>query len=165
MKIIRFLIAPVVGILLILVSVGGIQAVGHQVYPPPPAMAELAEQLPVAMLNQDPAKAAEIQSQLDAAIADYLTTAPVGAMLFVVGSWLAGSFVSAFVAAMITPVLRIPMALLMGLMVISSILILTGEISHPGWMPIVGVAGSLVAALLAGMIVDRFTRPRAASAS
>ena len=120
---------------------------------------------PVRFIDPKAAKIAEIKSQLDAAIAEYLPTAPTGALLFVVGAWIAGSFVSAFVAAMITPILRLPMALLMGLMVISTILIWTGEISHPGWMPIVGVAGSLVAALLAGMIVERFTRPRAASAS
>ncbi|MEC8320193.1 MAG: hypothetical protein VX012_02200 [Planctomycetota bacterium] len=165
MKIIRFLLAPIVGILLILVSVTGIQAVGHQVYPPPPNISELSEQLRVATLSRDQAKVEEIKPRLDAAIAEYLPTAPLGALCFVVGGWLAGSFVSAFVAAMITPILRVPMALLMGLMVISTILIMAREIPHPGWMPIVGMAGSLVATLLAGMIVDRFTRPRAVSAS
>lgn len=158
MKIIRFLIAPIVGILLILVSVTGIQAVGHQIYPPPSAMAELYEQRAAAMLKGDQTKAAEIQAQLDAVLADYVATAPLGALLVVVAAWLAGSFVSAFVAAMITPILRIPMGLMMGLMVVSGILITAQQIPHPVWMTIVGVTGSLGAAAIAGMIVARFTR-------
>ena len=161
MTIIRFLIAPILGIVVFVFTVGGIEAVNASIYPPPTEIITLTSELAVADANRDQAALESAKSRLEPAMSAYLESAPMASLLFIVFAWVAAAFFSGLAAAGTTPVLRIPMAIFIGIIDVLSILLVTSQFTHPIWMPVVGVVGAIIMSLLAGMLVVNITRPKA----
>ena len=161
MTIIRFLLAPILGIVVFMFTVGGIEAIGASMYPPPAEISTLTIELTNAAANRDQAALENIQARLEVAMSAYLESAPVITLLFIVFAWVAAAFFGGLAAAGTTPVLRIPMAVFIGIIDVMSIMVVTSQYSHPIWMPVVGVVGAIIMSLLAGMLVARMTRPKA----
>lgn len=150
MKIFRFLLAPILGLVVFMFTVGGIEAIGQRLYPPSAEVTDFSIQITDAARRQDQAAILEIRPKLDAAMSTYLQTAPLGALVFVVFAWIASAFLGGLVAAGVAPVLKVPMAIFIGFMDVSGIVLVTLQLKHPIWMPIVGMVGALALAWLAG---------------
>lgn len=159
MTILRLILAPILGLIVFGATVSGIQAIGHQAYPVPPAITDLSEAYGQAMLSGDQAEVARIGEALSAEMGTYLETAPIGALLFVVFAWIAGAFLGGGIAAVTAPFARVPMALAIGLADVAAIVLVTSQLPHPLWMPIAGIGGAVIASLLAGLVVSKMRRP------
>lgn len=155
MTILRLLLAPVLGIVVLIATVSGVQSIGHRSYPMPAVIGELGDAFGKAVLAGDQEEMARLNEEISAETAKYLETAPTGALLFVVFAWIAGAFLGGGIAAAVAPFLRIPMALAIGLADAAGIVLTTSMLPHPLWMPILGIGGAIVASLLAGFIVPR----------
>ena len=153
MTIIRFLLAPILGLVVFIFTVSGVERFGQWMYPPSPEVAELATQLTAAVKVQDQAALLEIKPKLDAAMSTYFNSAPVGALLFVVFAWIASAFFGGLVAAKVSPVLKVQMAIFIGFIDVMGIVMVTLQIKYPIWMPIVGIVGALAMSWFAGMRV------------
>ncbi len=160
MKIVRLIFALAVGIIVFSLTVAGVEAVGHLVYPQPPEFAEIGARMSDAMASRDQAALERSQVDLAKAMAAYVETAPTGAFVFVVVAWITGAFVGGGVAAVITPWGRRTAAMLVGLADVAAILLVSWLIPGPAWMPVVGVVGTLIAAFMAGSLVVSMSRPR-----
>ena len=155
MKIFRFLLAPILGIVVFMFTVGAIERIGAAVYPPPSELNTLSIELADAISSQDQDALAEVQTKLADAMSAYMKSAPIGALLFVVFAWVAAAFAGGLVAAAVAPVLKAPMAIFIGLLDVMGIMMVSLQFKHPVWMPIVGMIGALVVSLLAGWMVTR----------
>ena len=160
MKIVRLILALAVGIIVFSLTVAGVEAIGHLVYPQPPEFAEIGARMSEAMANRDQSALERSQLDLAEAMAAYVRTAPLGAFVFVVVAWITGAFVGGGVAALVTPWRRRTAAMLVGLADVGAILLVSWLIPGPGWMPVVGITGALVAAFAAGTLVSSITRGR-----
>ena len=160
MTILRLIFYFVIGIVVFMVTVTGIEWIGHQTYPVPEAITELQAAIGTAMSEGRLDDAGRLGEDLKAEMGIYAETAPTGALLFVVFAWIAGAFLGGGIAAAITPFLRVPMAMVIALLDVAGIVVMTSQIPHPTWMPIAGVGGSLVAGLLAGMLVSAMRGPK-----
>ena len=114
MKAIRFLIAPVAGILAFMFGVMALEAVGHAIYPPPAEIEALSRAMGDAMAAGDTDRYREVQAEMTPVLSAWLGDAPVGALLAVVLAWIGGGVVGALVAAVIAPAGKIWFALLVG---------------------------------------------------
>ena len=161
MTILRFILAPILGLLVLVATVSGVQSIGHRAYPMPPAINELGDAFGKAVLAGNQEEMARLNEAISAETAKYLETAPVGALLFVVFSWIAGAFLGGGIAAAMAPFARIPIGLAIGVFDVAAIVLTTSMLPHPIWMPILGIGGALIASLLAAFIVPR---PRSTSA-
>ena len=68
MTIIRFLLAPILGIVVFMFTVGGIQAIGASMYPPPAEISTLTIELTNAAANRDQAALENIQARFEVAM-------------------------------------------------------------------------------------------------
>lgn len=160
MKVVRFIIALSLGILVFAFTVAGVEAIGHAVYPPPPEFQEIGDRMSAAMAAKDQAAFERTQADLADAMTAYLPTAPVGSFIFVVAAWIIGAFVGGGVAAMATPWARRSVAVLVGLADAAAIILVTSVVPGPGWMPFVGIGGALIAAFGVGLLVANMSRPQ-----
>ena len=156
MKILRPVFAIIAGIIVMVVVVALVEAVGHAMFPPPQEVIDTVMAYYEVSTTGDPETVAAAREARNVAIADYLRDAPVGALLFVVSAWIVGSFVGGGVAALTDRRNAVAFALAVGLVDVFGIVYTTQvDISHPLWMPVVGVAGVVVAALAAGKILEK----------
>jgi hypothetical protein len=160
MTILRLVLALLVGVIVFATTVAGIEWIGHQSYPVPESITDLQAAITTAMSDGRLDDAGRLGEELKAELGIYAETAPTGALLFVVFAWIAGAFLGGGIAAAITPFLRVPMAMVIALLDVAGIVVMTSQIPHPTWMPIAGVGGSLVAGLLAGMLVSAMRGPK-----
>jgi len=118
--------AGIVGIAIAIAIVWLIEMVGHSVYPPPPN------------LNFADADA----------MRDYISSLPIGALLFVGGAWFVATLCGTFAACKIGQAKPIIFAgVVGGIMLIATAANLI-MIPHPLWFSILGIAGIIVAAWL-----------------
>ena len=160
MKVVRFIIALSLGILVFAFTVAGVEAIGHAVYPPPPEFQEIGDRMGAAMAAKDQAAFERTQADLADAMAAYLPTAPVGSFIPPPAAWIIGAFVGGGVAAMATPWARRSVAVLVGLADAAAIILVTSVVPGPGWMPFVGIGGALIAAFGVGLLVANMSRPQ-----
>ena len=122
----RNVLGFVAGFLVAGTIVGIIQAIGHQVYPPPPGMNP-----------NDPES-----------IKAYMDQIPTGALLFVLGAWILGTLGGTFVATLVAQQApRMAAAAVAGMMLLSSVHMMVA-IPSPGWF----WAGALVGVPFAASI-------------
>lgn len=122
-RLFRNILALFAGVIVSIVMIGLLQAAAHGIYPPPPGLD-----------YKDP----EVLKNL-------MMTAPAGALLIVLFSYLAGTFVGAWVAAQLSGDAPARQAYLTGaLMLVASIMNLRA-IPHPVWF----AAGNIVVVLVA----------------
>ena len=124
----RKILGVLAGILIAGVTVGIVEGIGHQIYPPP-ADIDL--------------KNAEDMKQL-------MSVIPFGAKLSVVIAWFLGAFVGAFVALKITN--WAPAGWIVAAFIIAGGIYTMTLFPHPVWMMACGVLLPLVAAFLASRI-------------
>lgn len=130
---IRMILGAVVGITVAFVTVFVLQKIGHSVYPPP--------------ANMDPSNTEEFMT--------YVASMPLGALLFVLASYLIGAFDGVFIACLVARMKYHVFGVIVGgLMLVATIanLIL---IPHPLWFSIAAVAGIAGSAVMAVFIAMR----------
>jgi uncharacterized protein YacL len=88
------------------------------------------------------------------AMAAYIATVPVGALLSVVAAWVVGTFAGTIAACRIGTAPPYIFAMLVGAFVLMGITMNLMAFPHPTWMAVSGVIGTIVAAW-AGMILGR----------
>jgi len=118
--------AGVAGVLVAIGLVMVIEMIGHSVYPPPPDL-DLAD--------------------IDAMRA-YVATLPIGALLFVGGSWFIGTLGGTLTACRIGTARRMTFAMIVGGVMLAAVAFNLATIPHPLWFAILGVAGVIFAAWL-----------------
>lgn len=113
----RTLLAVVLGVIAMMVTVYGVEAIGHLRYPPPPGL--------------DP----NDLDQLDSIVA----AAPIGAMALLVVGWCLGTVVGSGLAARIARHPRVA-ATIVALFVVTGV---AGTVflmpSHPTWVAVLGI--------------------------
>lgn len=120
-----------------------VEGLGHRVYPPP------AELTPDAATLTDPAAQAAFMK----AVADYVATAPLGALLFPLLAWGLGAAGGAWMAARLAPDRPLRHATIVGALVMLGTVLNLAGIPHPTWMwlagPLLVLAGTWLGARLA----------------
>ena len=123
----RTLFAIILGVIAMMVTVYGVEAIGHMLYPPPPGL--------------DP----NDLDQLDSIVA----AAPVGAMAMLVVGWCLGTIIGSGIAARIARHPRVA-ACFVALVVITGVVGMAFLLpSHPSWVAALGIL--LPVALAVGM--------------
>lgn len=165
MLIVRTFGAVLAGLILMGITVVLVETVGYSTYPVPKSLDDASARYAEAQVAslEGTAEDDEVQGAketLRAAIADYIETAPTGALLFVVFAWIAGGFVGGAVAALFAPRWKMPIAVLVGAFGVAAIVSTVLDIPHPIWMPVLGIVGTLLAAGFAGIFVSRWSLGR-----
>jgi hypothetical protein len=112
----RTILGIILGVIAMMISVSGIESIGHMLYPPPPGL--------------DP----NDLNQLDSIVA----TAPVGAMAMLVAGWCLGTIIGSGIAARIARHPRVA-AVIVALVVISGVVGMAFLLpSHPTWVAVLG---------------------------
>ena len=168
MTIVRSILAVFVGLILLSISADLVEQVGRSVYPIPSAVEQARIRYAETLESHESGIAgagevAEARGGLRDAVVEYLGSAPAGALVFVVISWIIGGFVGAAVAAFLTPVWRIPTVVVIGVLEAVGIVAMVLEVPHPTWMVVVGLIGAMAATVLAGILVDRVATSRNAT--
>ena len=118
--------AGVAGVVIAGALVWLVEMIGHSVYPPP----------------------ADLDFSDPDSMRAYMTTIPLGALLFVAGAWFIGTLGGTVAACKIGSAKPLTFAVVVGgLMLIATAMNLV-MIPHPIWFSILGVAGIVIAAWL-----------------
>ena len=126
------LLGVIAGVFAMGVMVGGVEWAVIRLFPLPPGL--------------DPTRPDDL--------ARMLASAPLGALLGVVGAWLAGAFVGGGAAAAISRRWPRLAAACVGLVVVAAALQMRSDIpAHPTWMSVAGVLLPVPAALFAAWLV------------
>ena len=127
-KALRSVIAGVIGVVVALVTVAIGEAIGHAVYP-----------LPAGMDFSNPVAVRELVARM-----------PLGAFLFVLGSWMVATIAGGAVAGAIARQRAMTLAVLVGGVILAATVANLLIIPHPTWFALVAVAGIPLAAWLTG---------------
>jgi hypothetical protein len=130
----RNVLAVVLGVVVAVIVIMLIQTIGHAVYPPPPVL-DIADR---------------------EAMAQYIDTLPVGALLFVLVAWLAGTLVGGLLACFIADDRPGVYSAIVGGMVLFATVFTLLQIPHPLWFSLASVIAIVCTSILAGMIGKRF---------
>lgn len=130
---VRAVFGLICGALVAFLLVGGIEALGRSVYPPP--------------MGVDLSQPAQLQA--------YMQKLPLGALLFVLTAWIVATFVGAIVAAAVAGRRAVFVAGMVGLLVLIATAANFVLVPHPTWLVVAGLAGIVVAALAAGKLMKR----------
>jgi hypothetical protein len=133
---IRNVIAVVTAFIIGGIFVFAIEAIGHRVYP-----------LPEGFDTSDFAK-----------IADYIKTAPIGAIAFVLLAQSFGSFVGGFVSGLIAKSNKRLIAIIYGVLALIMASINLVMIPHPLWFMVLSIALPIPLSLLGSMIAQGFSK-------
>lgn len=136
----RNIIAGIVGLIVAVALVALIESLGHVVYPPP----------------------ANLDFSDPDVMRPYISTLPIGALLFVLFAWFIAAFVGTMIACMIGNAKPLIYAVVVGgLMLVATVTNLI-MIPHPLWFSITAVFGIVGSAWLALQLVPNkvtATRP------
>lgn len=131
-KMVKKLIAVIIGLAVAMLLVSVIQKWGHSLYPLPTDM-DLADQ--------------EFMS-------DYVANLPWGPLVFVLGSYFAGTLVGGWVAAFIARESPLVIAGFIGLAVLAGAIANMVIIPHPTWFATAAVIGIIVAVMIAAKLAS-----------
>jgi hypothetical protein len=127
----RLTLAVVAGAVVAFSTVALIESIGHRVYPMPAGL--------------DWSKPEQVRAYVDGL--------PLGALLFVLGGWIVAALVGGLVAAWIARARAVLAAAIVGAVVLAATVANLAMIPHPTWFAVVGVAGIVLAAFVAGRIM------------
>lgn len=136
----RNVFAVVFGVVTAVILIMIIETAGHSVYPP----------------------ASDIDLQDMQAMAKYVDTLPIGALLFVMLAWVAGTFGGGLVACFIARNRTMVFASIVGGMVLFATIYTLTTIPHPMWFSITSVIAIAIATWITGIIGRNFESPEAA---
>jgi len=126
-----------------------IEGLGHRAYPPPAGL------IHDAAAASDPAAQAAFRK----AVADYMATAPMGALLFPLLSWGLGAAAGAWVAARLSPDRPLRQASIVGALVMAGTVFNLAGVPHPTWMWLAGPLLVLAGTWLGTRSALRMGRP------
>ena len=135
---IRKLAAAIIGIVVAMVTIGGMEKLGHLVYPPP----------------------ADIDFGDPEQFREFMSTVPVGSILFVGAAWVLGTFLGTLAGAFISRSKPLPYAVVVGGIVLAGAITMLIIIPHPWWFTISAPLAIVIAAFL-GMHLAPGLRPSA----
>src|SRR5210317_309928 len=138
---IRNLGAAVVGVIVAMLTIQVVQMLGHLVYPPP----------------------ADIEFGEPEQVREYMSTLPVGSILFVGAAWAAGTFLGTLAGALLAKSKPLPYAIVVGGIVLAGAATMLLIIPHPWWFTIAAPVSIVVAAIF-GMYLAPGLRPSAGAA-
>ncbi len=129
----RSIIGVIVGILAGVLVISLIQMLGHSIYP-----------VPEGLDMKDPA-----------VVAEYIKTAPVGAILSVLIGYLLGALVAGFVSTKVGKVNHIKLGLICGIFLLLGVIMTIFAIPHPVWFMITSVILTVPMALLGAKLATK----------
>lgn len=135
---VRTVVAWLVGVVVALVLVTGIEAIADLVYPSPEGL-DLSDA---------------------SVVADYVRTLPAGAFLFVLAAWTVATFGGGLVAALVARDSPHVAASGVGVVVWLASAANLMTIPHPTWFVIAAMAGVPLAAWMAGIVASRIVASR-----
>ena len=133
--ILRGIVASIVGVVVAGFVVGGVEALGHMIFPPPEGL--------------------DLNNPDD--LAQLMTVIPLGAKIAVMVAWFVGALVGALAAGWIGKG-KIPGWVVAGFMLIASVAT-TQMFPHPVWM----VGGAVILPVIAKLLADRLIADRLSS--
>jgi len=139
--VIRKLAAAVAGVGVALLTIQIVEMLGHLVYPPP----------------------ADIEFGEPEQIREFMSTLPVGSLLFVGAAWAAGTFFGTLAGALISGSGPLPYAVVVGGIVLAGAATMLLIIPHPWWFTAAAPVAIVGAAVLAVYLAPGL-RPASGSA-
>ena len=127
---IRSLAAAVAGIVVALLTIQLVQMLGHLVYPPP----------------------TDIEFDNPELVREFMSTLPVGSILFVGAAWAIGAFLGTLAGALLARSKPLPYAIVTGGIVLAGAITMLLVIPHPWWFTIAAPLAIVVAAALAAYL-------------
>lgn len=158
MRILRYPLAVVAGLVGIFVGVTVLEFLGHAVFPPDPQIQDLVGRLMTSASSDD-------REAIRAELQPLWQSVPIGSYVALILSWTGGAVVGGGLAALIAPAGRIWFALAMGLLDSAAIVFNGLLLAAPSWLAPVGVVCTLAAAAWVGWCVSRWVARRAATAA
>ena len=133
----RSLLGAVLGVVVAVLAISGVEFLGHQVYPPPPGLNPM-----------DPVDMERILGLL-----------PMGAKWFIVAAWTCGALLGGLVAALVARRHPRIAALAPALLVMTGVVMVTLQMpGHPRWMAVAGLLLPIPAALLGAALARSLQR-------
>jgi hypothetical protein len=129
-RVLRGILAVILGLVTLFVLVGAGEFVGHTIFPPPPGL--------------DPNDLDSIKANID--------KIPAGVFVSVLVAWLLAAFAGGWVAARLAPGGKLAFGLAIGTLGLLAAVANMWMIPHPIWVWIIGVAEFLPAAYLGAML-------------
>jgi hypothetical protein len=132
--VIRKLAAGVAGVIVAMLTIQLVEMLGHLVYPPP----------------------ADVDFGDPEQVRAFISTLPVGSILFVGAAWALGAFLGTLAGAFIARSGALPYAVVVGGLVLAGAATMLVIIPHPWWFTVAAPAGIIIAAFLATVVAPRF---------
>ena len=138
---IRKLAAAVVGLIVAIFTIQTIEMLGHVVYPPP----------------------ADIEFGDPEQVREFMSTLPVGSLVFVGAAWAVGTFLGTVAGALVSKSKPLPYAIVVGGFVLAGAAMMLLIIPHPWWFMIAAPISIVAAAILAIYLAPGLRPPARAS--
>ena len=135
---IRKLAAAVVGLIVAIVTIRAVEMLGHLIYPPP----------------------ADIEFGDPEQVREFMSTLPVGSILFVGAAWAVGTFLGTVAGALVSNSKPLPYAIVVGGFVLAGAATMLLIIPHPWWFTVAAPL-SIIAAAILGIYLAPGLRPSA----
>ena len=124
---IRKLLAAIVGVIVAIITIRVVEMIGHLVYPPP----------------------TDFEFGEPEEVREFISTLPVGSILFVGAAWAAGTFLGTLAGALLSKSSPLPYAIVVGGIVLAGAITMLIIIPHPWWCTIAAPISIVAAAFLA----------------
>ncbi|NMP15226.1 hypothetical protein [Thalassotalea sp. Y01] len=131
-KSLRYPLAVILGWIIAIFMVYSVEQLGHLIYPPP----------------------ADLTSQQQ--VNEYMKTAPVGALVFVIIAWFVATFVGGIVSCFIAKGASMMMAFFVGLLIFFGAISSLMMIDHPIWFSVITMVGIPIIVAYTGRYGKRF---------
>lgn len=159
MRILRYPLAVVVGLLGMFVTVALLERLGHVWFPPPPELNAALGDWATAVARSD----SEAEATAREAVSRIIQGQPAGAFVALIVAWVGGVLVGGGLAALVAPSGRLWFAVAIGLLNAAAIYLNGKLLTPPSWVNPVAMACVLVTAVLVGSCVSRWCARRAAA--
>jgi hypothetical protein len=133
---IRKLAAAVVAVIVAMLTIQVVEMLGHLVYPPP----------------------ADIEFGNPEQVREFMSTLPVGSILFVGAAWAIGTLLGTLAGALVSKSSPLPYAIVVGGLVLAGSITMLLIIPHPWWFTVAAPL-SIVAAAILGIYLAPGLRP------
>jgi hypothetical protein len=130
---IRKLAAAVVGVVVAILTIQLVEMLGHLVYPPP----------------------ADFEFGEPEQVREFISTLPIGSILFVAAAWALGTFLGTLAGALVSGSRALPYATVVGGIVLAGAITMLLIIPHPWWFTIAAPVSIIIAAVLAVYLAPR----------
>ena len=130
---IRKLAAAVVGVVVAILTIQLVEMLGHLVYPPP----------------------ADFEFGEPEQVREFISTLPIGSILFVAAAWALGTFLGTLAGALVSRSGALPYATVVGGIVLAGAITMLLIIPHPWWFTIAAPVSIIIAAVLAVYLAPR----------